>query len=130
MSSTEEHAPEKGGSHSAAISQRVVRLMSEYTGRGPTKARTTISKNLITVVLEDTLTRGERSLVADGKYDLVLTTRFAFQQTMRTDLVAAVQDITGRDVAAFMSANHIDPDMAVEVFVLNPEPVDDGHGDS
>jgi uncharacterized protein YbcI len=130
MSSTEEHAAGKGGSQSAAISQSVVRLMSEYTGRGPTKARTTISKDLITVVLEDTLTKGERSLLADGKDDLVLTTRFAFQQTMRTDLVATVQDITGRDVAAFMSANHIDPDMAVEVFVLSPEAISDDHGAS
>ena len=102
--------------------------MSEYTGRGPTKARTTISKDLITVVLEDTLTKGERSLVADGKDDLVLTTRFAFQQTMRTDLVAAVQDITGRDVTAFMSANHLDPDMAVEVFVLSPKTVNADQG--
>ena len=130
MSSTEEHASETSGSQSAAISQRVVRLLSEYTGRGPTKARTTISKDLITVVLEDTLTKGERSLVANGKDDLVLTTRFAFQQTMRTDLVAAVQDVTGRDVAAFMSANHIDPDMAVEVFVLSPKAVNDGNGSS
>ncbi len=99
--------------------------MSEYTGRGPTKARTTIGKDVVIVLLEDTLTKGERSLAADGKTDLVLTTRFAFQETMRADLVAAVQDITGRDVAAFMSANHIDPDMAVEVFVLNPKAVRD-----
>lgn len=125
MSSTEEHAPERGGAQSAAISQTVVRLMSEYTGRGPTKARTTIGKDVVIVLLEDTLTKGERSLAADGKTDLVLTTRFAFQETMRADLVAAVQDITGRDVAAFMSANHIDPDMAVEVFVLNPKAVRD-----
>jgi uncharacterized protein YbcI len=120
MSSTEEHARGIGGSQSAAISQSVVRLLSEHTGRGPTKARTTISKDLITVVLEATLTKGERSLVANGKGDLVLTTRHAFHQTMRSDLVTAVQDITGRDVAAFMSANHIDPDMAVEVFVHSP----------
>jgi uncharacterized protein YbcI len=128
MSSTEERASEQSGSQSAAISQSVVRLLSEYTGRGPTKARTTISKDLITVVLEATLTKGERSLVADGRDDLVLTTRHAFQQTMRSDLVTAVQEITGREVAAFMSANHIDPDMAVEVFVLRSVAVSDGDG--
>jgi uncharacterized protein YbcI len=120
VTSIEDQAPERLGAQSAAISKTIVRLMSEYTGRGPTKARTTISKDLVVVLLEDTLTKGERSLVADGRDDLVLTTRHAFQQTMRTALVDAVQDITGRDVAAFMSANHVDPDMAVEIFVLSP----------
>ncbi len=39
---------------------------------------------------------------------------------MRDDLVATVEEHTGRKVAAFMSDNHIDPDMAVEVFALAP----------
>ena len=107
-----------GGSKQAAISNLVVRLMSEYTGRGPTKARTHIADNVVTVVLQDTLTKGERSLVADGLQDHVLATRKAFQGTMRHDLIGGVEDILGRRVAAFFSDNHIDPDMAVEVFVL------------
>src|ERR1700712_320304 len=118
MASTQADDPTTGSSMGAAISNAVVRLMSEYTGRGPTKARTHINNNLVTVVLEDVMTKGERSLVHDGNSDLVLTTRFAYQQTMRLDLIGAVQDITGCEVAAFMSANHIDPDMAVEAFVL------------
>jgi RNA polymerase sigma-70 factor (ECF subfamily) len=121
MASTQADDPTTASSTGAAISNAVVRLMSEYTGRGPTKARTHINNNLVTVVLEDVMTKGERSLVHDGNSDLVLTTRFAYQQTMRRDLIGAVQDITGREVAAFMSANHIDPDMAVETFVLVPE---------
>ena len=51
------------GPRSAAISNMVVRLVSAYTGRGPTNARTHISEDLVTVVLRDTLTKGERSLV-------------------------------------------------------------------
>jgi hypothetical protein len=39
---------------------------------------------------------------------------------MREDLVKLVEDTLDRKVIAFMSANHIDPDMAVEVFVLEP----------
>ncbi|MCW2995965.1 MAG: hypothetical protein JWQ18_3460 [Conexibacter sp.] len=120
MASTEAQHPTSGGATGAEIANVVVRLMSDYTGRGPTKARTHFSTNLVTVVLEDLMTKGERSLVNDGKGDLVLTTRFAYQQTMRLDLIAAIQDITGREVAAFLSANHIDPDMAIEAFVLTP----------
>ena len=48
--------------------------------------------------------------------------RRAYQDAMRSDCVAAVQDLTGRTVQAFMSANHIHPDLAAEIFVLEPEP--------
>ena len=108
------------GSKAAAISNMIVRTMSDYTGRGPTKARTHLSDDLVTVVLQDTLTKGERRLVHDGCEDLVLTMRKAFQVTMRHDLVAGIEEILGRSVLAFMSDNHIEPDMAVEVFMLAP----------
>ncbi len=106
------------GSKGAAISNMVVRTLSEYTGRGPTKARTYLNGDLVTVVLQDTLTKGERSLVGDGLDELVLRMRKAFQGTMRHDLIGGVEEILGRRVTAFMSDNHIDPDVAVEIFVL------------
>jgi hypothetical protein len=31
-----------------------------------------------------------------------------------------VEEISGRRVSAFMSANHLEPDLAVEIFVLEP----------
>ena len=108
------------GSKAAAISNHVVRTMSEYTGRGPTKGRTHINDDVVTVVLRDTLTKGERSLVGDDLDELVLTMRKAFQGTMRHDLISGVEEILGRKVLAFMSDNHIDPDIAVEVFLLAP----------
>lgn len=119
MTSTHaEHTPV--GSKAAAISNHVVRTMSEYTGRGPTKGRTHINDDLVTVVLRDTLTKGERSLVGDDLDELVLTMRKAYQGTMRHDLVSGVEEILGRKVIAFMSDNHIDPDVAVEIFLLAP----------
>jgi uncharacterized protein YbcI len=116
--------PTTTGSHGLAISNLVVRLLSEYTGRGPTKARTHFSENLITVVVQDLLMKGERSLIRDGKQDLVLETRRAYQLTMREDYTAGIEEITGRQVIAFLSANHLDPDIAIESFVLAPQ--DDG----
>jgi uncharacterized protein YbcI len=118
---TSTHAgPSTSGSKCAAISNHVVRTMSEYTGRGPTKGRTHIHDDVVTVLLEDTLTKGERSLVGDDLDGLVLTMRKAFQGTMGQDLIDGVEEILGRKVVAFMSDNHIDPDFAVEVFVLAP----------
>jgi uncharacterized protein YbcI len=110
------------GTTAAAISNAVVRLMAEYTGRGPTKAKTVISRDMVAVLLNDTMTKGERSLARNGKADAVLRMRQEFQRTMREDLVAAVESNLNRKVIAFMSDNHIDPDMAVELFVLEPEP--------
>jgi uncharacterized protein YbcI len=109
------------GSRAAAISNLVVRLVREYTGRGPTNAKTHFGEDLITVVLRDTLTPGERSLVRDGRTALVLATRKAYQDTMGADLVAGIEELTGRKVDAFMSDNHIDADVAVESFVLKPQ---------
>ena len=109
-----------GGSKAAAISNFVVRTMSAYTGRGPTKARTYLNDDLVTVVLQDILTTGERSLVSDDLHELVLSMRKAFQGTMRRDLIGGVEEILGRQVIACMSDNHIDPDIAVEVFLLAP----------
>lgn len=114
-----EPADQAGNSHAAAISNRVVRLLSEYTGRGPTRARTYITDQLVTVLVRDTLTKGEHSLVRDGQADLVLATRKAYQGTMRTDLIAVVEETLDRKVVAFLSDNHLDPDVAVEVFVLD-----------
>jgi uncharacterized protein YbcI len=108
-----------GQSLTAVISSRVVGIIREYTGRGPTKARTSIRDNVIVVMLEDTLTKGERALVASGRAEKVLDIRKEFQDAMRDDCMATVSQLTGRRVIAMMSSNHIDPDLAAELFVLN-----------
>jgi uncharacterized protein YbcI len=109
------------GMVAAAISSAVVKLLREYTGRGPTKARTYIYEDLITTVLRDTLTMGERSLLREGEVELVLGTRKAYQRTMGPQLVAAVEELSGRKVMAFLSDNHVEPDIAVESFVMMPK---------
>ena len=102
------------------ISRAIVRLTHEYTGRGPTRARTTIQGDLVVCLLEDTLTKGERTLADMGNHDAVLAMRHQFQEAMRAEAVAEVEQLTGRRVVSFMSTNHIDPDLAAELFVLEP----------
>ena len=120
MPGTTASDPSPGGSKAAAISNMTVRLLSQYTGRGPTKSRTFLHDDIVTVVLQDTLTKGESTLVANDKAGLVLRTRATFQEVMGDDLIAGIEDITGRTVIAFLSANHLDPDIAVETFILAP----------
>jgi uncharacterized protein YbcI len=112
------------GAVSAEISRAAVQLVAEYTGRGPTKAHTVINRDSVLILLGDTLTKGERSLARKGMSDHVQETRRLYQRAMRDDLIGAVEEHTGRRVIAFMSDNHIDPDMAAEVFVLEPLPGD------
>ena len=69
--------PTATGPSGLATANHLVRLLNEYTGRGPTKARTSFSADLVTVVVRDLLTKGERSLVRDGRADLVLDLRRA-----------------------------------------------------
>jgi uncharacterized protein YbcI len=102
-----------------AISNAIVTLLREYTGRGPTKARTTIHDNVLVVMLEQTLTKGEQVLVAKGRADNVLILRREWQEAMREEASARIAEITGRKVLAMMSANHIDPDLGAEIFVLD-----------
>jgi uncharacterized protein YbcI len=110
------------GAVTAAISTGTVQLMHEYTGRGPTKARTTLTPDLCVIVLADGLTKAERTLVAEGDEELVLRLRRRFQRAMRHVLTDLVEKHTGQRVTAFMSDNHVDPDVAAEVFVLEPLP--------
>jgi uncharacterized protein YbcI len=105
----------------AAISDMVVRVTADYTGRGPTRARTTINGEWVFVTLSDILTKGERTLVAAGKARFVRDTRKAFQDAMRDELVFELEALTRRHVIAFLSDNHIEPDLAIECFQLAPD---------
>ena len=72
------------------------------------------------VVLQDTLTVGEQMLNQAGQGQAVLDLRRRWQGVMEADVSREVEALTGRKVVGFMSDNHIDPDLAVEVFVLEP----------
>ena len=114
------------GQLATAIASMVVQVLRQYTGRGPTRSRTYLNDELISVVLQGTLTQAERALVADGKSDLVLSNRRAFQNIMRADLIAGIEELTGRTVIAFLGDNSIDPDVTVKSFLLAPQEEPDG----
>jgi uncharacterized protein YbcI len=109
-----------GQGPSSMISTATVQVLHEYTGRGPTKAKTMINDDVVTVLLADTLTKGEQKLVETGHANRVIGLRYDFQLAMRDDLIRIVERQLDRKVIAFMSQNHIDPDLGVEVFVLQP----------
>ena len=107
-----------GGDVTSAISDAMAGLLSRHTGRGATSSWTTFSRDLIVCVMGDALTKGEKSLVQYGRPEAVLSIRRAYQESMAQEAISIVEELSGRGVAAFMSNNHIDPDLAVEIFVL------------
>jgi uncharacterized protein YbcI len=113
---------EREGSASLNISNAIVKITREYTGRGATKARTHITGDLVAVVMQDTLTQGERKLAESGEAKTVREVRRTFQDKMRESMSAAVEEATGRKVVAFLSDNHINPDIAIEAFLLEAAP--------
>jgi uncharacterized protein YbcI len=117
-------ADRHNGELAAAISNTVVQALARTTGRGPTRAKTTLGDNGVFVVLQDTLTVGEQSLTDAGHGRAVLDLRRRWQDVMKVDVSREIEELTGRKVIGFMSDNHIDPDLAVEVFVLEALPKD------
>ena len=103
----------------AEISNMVVAIYANYLGRGPTKARTYASDGVVTCLLEDTLTRAEQSLIKSGRESAVLDVRSSLQETMRGDLMKAMESLTEIRVRAMISGTQLDPDITSQVFVLD-----------
>ena len=108
------------------ISNEIVHLHSEYYGRGPSKAKTYIQDDLVVVVLEETFTPAERTLIERGEGDSIHDIRRRFQQVMEDQFKAVVEQATGRQVRAFMSETSLDQDVAIEVFLLGDGSSTDG----
>jgi uncharacterized protein YbcI len=104
----------------ASISTGLVQLHSQYYGKGPTKAKTFLVNDTVICLLRGGFTTVERTLIDQGNSEAVYGIRRSFQQAMEVQFTDVVQGATGRKVIAYMSQIHEDPDIACEVFVLEP----------
>jgi uncharacterized protein YbcI len=109
------------GRQAASVSNAITRLHREHYGRGATTTRTIIQRNYVVCFLDDIYTPVERTLIEAGRLEAVRETRNIFQDAMGPKFKEAVEAATGRTVIAFMSQVCFDPDMAAEVFVLEPQ---------
>jgi uncharacterized protein YbcI len=109
----------RAGDLRQAISDAIVRVTADFIGRGPTRAKTYLNGDVVFCVMRDTLTHGERSLVADGDGESVREMRRRFQDAMRRQVCAAIESLTDRKVVSFLSDNDVITETAIEVFVLD-----------
>jgi uncharacterized protein YbcI len=120
----DEPDPRALGEIRSAISTEIVRLQAEYYGKGPTKAKTYITEDLVVVVLEESFTRAEKTLVERGEREAIQTIRRRFQQHMRESFTNVVEQATGRKVRVFLSETDIEQDVSVELFLLAEQRTD------
>jgi uncharacterized protein YbcI len=100
------------------ISNAAVALHREHFGRGPGAAKTHITDNLVVCVLTDIFTPLERTLLDAGQETRVRETRAAHHLATEDAYKARMEAVLGRPVEAHMSTIHVDPDVAVDIFVL------------
>jgi uncharacterized protein YbcI len=104
----------------AQISTGLVQLHSRYYGKGPTKAKTHMVNDTVISILRGGFTTVERTMIDQGRLTAVHEMRRTFQEVMEEQFTGVVQEATGRTVIAYMSQIHTNPDLAVEIFVLEP----------
>jgi uncharacterized protein YbcI len=100
------------------ISNAAVALHREHFGRGPGAAKTHISDNLVVCVLTDVFTPFEKTLIDAGQEERVRETRAIHRSATEGVYKLRMEEVLGRRVEAHMSSIHVDPDVAVDIFVL------------
>jgi uncharacterized protein YbcI len=102
-----------------AVSNLVVGVYADHVGRGPTKARAYADRDIIVCVMEDTMTKAERTLIESGQDWIVKQGRDALQETMREDLAKGIESLTGRRVIAQTGTGTLEPDVKSDLFILD-----------
>ena len=111
------------GDSAHAIGRRMLALVREHTGGGPTEANAVIAPDLVVVTLTDCLTTAEQELAAAGRGDLALRTRDLLRDGIRAEAIAIIEEVTQSPVTAYLTAQHHEPDLALLIFYLAPVPL-------
>lgn len=103
----------------SAVTDAMVTLHERYFHRTPVTAKTQmLGDDLLACVLGGIYTDVEKTMIELQRSTVVQETRSAFQTAMQRRFIAAVERLTGRDVLAFISNQHVGPDIEIELFML------------
>jgi uncharacterized protein YbcI len=110
----------RGGQLLSAISTGIVKMLRENYGRGPIKAKTYALDDIIVCVLRGSgFTPLEKTMMEGGEPDRVVAMREDFQRLIAARYKAMIEELTGREVLAFLSQAHVEPDITLEVFFID-----------
>jgi uncharacterized protein YbcI len=103
----------------AAVTEAMVALHRRYYHREPVTAKTRmLGDDLLACVLGGIYTDVEKTMIELQRTPTVRDTRNAFQNAMQQKFIEAVERLSGRGVAAFVSDSHVGPDIEIELFML------------
>lgn len=103
----------------AAVSASMGALHERYYGRTPVSTKSQMmGDDLLACVLGGVYTEVEKTMIELQRSAIVQETRSAFQTAMQQTFIAEVERLSGRRVLAFISNQHVGPDLEVELFVL------------
>jgi uncharacterized protein YbcI len=109
-----------GGNLLSAISASFVGILREHYGRGPMRAKTYVLDDIIVVVMRGSgFTPLEQTIMDSGRPDQVVAMREDFQRVMQERYKRTIRELTGRNVIAFVSQAHVEPDITVEMFFID-----------
>jgi uncharacterized protein YbcI len=115
------NAPLTGDALLDAVTDAMVGLHERYHHRVPVTAKTLmLGDDLIACVLGGVYTDVEKTMIELQHTTIVQETRSAFQNAMQHKFIAAIQELSGRDVMAFVPNHHVGPDIEIELFMLRP----------
>jgi uncharacterized protein YbcI len=115
------HPPLSGDELLSAVTEAMVALHERYYHRVPVTAKTQmLGDDLLACVLGGVYTDVEKTMIELQRSTVVQETRSAFQNAMQHKFIARVEGLSGRGVLAFISNQHVGPDMEIELFMLAP----------
>lgn len=105
----------------AEVTDAMVAMHARYHGRAPAAAKSLwMGDDLLVCVLGGVYTDVEKTMIELERATIVQETRSAFQEAMQQKFIDVVQGLSGRRVLAFISNQHVGPDLEIELFVLAP----------
>jgi uncharacterized protein YbcI len=108
----------------AAVATSMIALHERHYHRVPLGAKVQlIDGELLSCVLSGVYTEVEQALIEHERGEFVRQARATIQCVLRETFTAEVRRLSGREVDAFVSTNHIDPDLEIELFWLAPSVV-------
>lgn len=105
------------------ITRGVIALYKDYLGRGPTHAWTVISDEMVTTMVIGSMTKAEKTLVNNGKAELVREMRRQMQETMRSEVRGLIDRVLGKQPVAFLSDHDAVADIAAELILFQTRTV-------
>jgi uncharacterized protein YbcI len=101
------------------ISTAMAAMQKSAFGKGPTSVKSYMFDDILLIVMRDGLTVAEKTMLGFGEADLVRHFRQQFENDMTGRIGEMIEQLTERKILTYQSQVMFDPDVIVEIFVLD-----------